>query len=266
MIPGWPYSVIAALEPGRTSWTLPLDAVRPGPADDATAVTAAQVRQVAERIIAAGHWRDGDPDILVVFDAGYDLTRLAWLLAGLPVEVLGRLRSDRVMYFPAPPRLPGTNGRPLRHGAAFKLAGERSWPAPAVATVTQTTRDGTARAAAWGRLHQQLASRAGWEDHDGELRPRWSRSARRSCSRCRGSSKSSSPGPASGPGTLAASGCSRPPRPPRSATAGQARARDSGCGRGTRCLAASSQAAPSSCPPPGSPGRPAVGPVRITLA
>ena len=104
MIPGWPYSVIAALEPGRTSWTLPLDAVRLGPADDATAVTAAQVREVATRIIAAGHWRDGDPDILVVFDAGYDLTRLAWLLRDLPAEVTGRLRSDRVMYFPAPPR------------------------------------------------------------------------------------------------------------------------------------------------------------------
>ena len=89
MIPGWPYSVIAALEPGRTSWTLPLDAVRLGPADDATAVTAAQVREVAERIIAAGHWRDGDPDILVVFDAGYDLTRLAWLLAGLPAGCSG---------------------------------------------------------------------------------------------------------------------------------------------------------------------------------
>jgi hypothetical protein len=120
-------------------------------------------------IIAAGHWRDGDPDILVVFDAGYDLTRLAWLLRDLPVEVPGRLRSDRVMYFPAPPRLPGTNGRPLRHGAAFKLADERSWPAPAAATVTQTTRYGTARAAAWGRLHQQLAARAGREDHHGEL-------------------------------------------------------------------------------------------------
>jgi DDE superfamily endonuclease len=105
----------------------------------------------------------------VVFDAGYDLTRLAWLLAGLPVEVPGRLRSDRVMYFPAPPRLPGANGRPARHGGAFKLAGKRSWPAPAGATVTQTTRHGTARAAAWGRLHQQLASRAGWEDHHGEL-------------------------------------------------------------------------------------------------
>ncbi len=32
LIPGWPYSLVVALEPGRTSWTLPLDAVRLGPA------------------------------------------------------------------------------------------------------------------------------------------------------------------------------------------------------------------------------------------
>ena len=84
MIPGWPYSFVVALEPGRTSWTLPLDAVRLGPADDATEVTAAQVRDVVARLIAAGHWRPGDPDIIVVLDSGYDLTRLAWLLDGLP--------------------------------------------------------------------------------------------------------------------------------------------------------------------------------------
>ena len=53
MIPGWPYSMVVALEPGRTSWTLPLDAVRLGPADDATEVTAAQVREVAASLIAA---------------------------------------------------------------------------------------------------------------------------------------------------------------------------------------------------------------------
>ena len=112
LIPGWPYSFVAALEPGRTSWTLPLDAVRLGPADDVTEVTATQVREVVTAIIAAGHRRDGDPDILVVFDAGYDLTRLAWLLRDLPAGVLGRLRSDRVMYFPAPPRLPAVTGCP----------------------------------------------------------------------------------------------------------------------------------------------------------
>jgi hypothetical protein len=29
---------------------------------------------------------------------------------------------------------PGTNGRPLRHGAALKLADQGTWPVPAVAT------------------------------------------------------------------------------------------------------------------------------------
>ena len=31
LIPGWPYSVVAALEPGRTSWTLPLERGPAGP-------------------------------------------------------------------------------------------------------------------------------------------------------------------------------------------------------------------------------------------
>jgi hypothetical protein len=70
MIPGWPCSVVAALEPGRTSWTAVLDAVRLGPADDETGVTAAQVADVVTRLIEAGRHKEGDPDILVVFDAG----------------------------------------------------------------------------------------------------------------------------------------------------------------------------------------------------
>lgn len=90
MIPGWPYSFVAALEPGRTSWTATLDAQRLGPADDVTEVTAVQVREVVERMMAAGQWKPDDPDILVVFDAGYDITRLAFLLTDLPVELLGR--------------------------------------------------------------------------------------------------------------------------------------------------------------------------------
>ena len=64
MIPGWPYSVIAALEPGRTSWTAVLDAVRLGPDDDETAVTAAQVREVdhpADRRRALARGRPGHP-------------------------------------------------------------------------------------------------------------------------------------------------------------------------------------------------------------
>ena len=96
MIPGWPYSLVAALETGRTSWTAILDAQRLGPGDDLTEATAAQLRDLVTRLRDAGQHRDADPDILVVFDAGYDTTRLAHLLADLPVELLGRVRSDRV--------------------------------------------------------------------------------------------------------------------------------------------------------------------------
>jgi DDE superfamily endonuclease len=169
MIPGWPYSVVAALEPGRTSWTLPLDAVRLGPDDDETEVTAAQVRDVVTRLAGAGHWRQGDPAILVVFDAGYDVTRLAWLLADLPVELAGRLRSDRVMHLPAPPRRPGTNGRPRKHGRELALSDPAACPDPQITTSTMTSRYGTATAAAWDRAHPRLTHRAAWLNHDGDL-------------------------------------------------------------------------------------------------
>ena len=102
-------------------------------------------------------------------DAGYDITRLAFVLADLPVVLLGRLRSDRVLRLPAPPRLPGTNGRPPRHGGEFALAQPQSWPAPQHITSTKTTRYGTARASSWDRLHPRLTHRSVWRDHDGPL-------------------------------------------------------------------------------------------------
>jgi hypothetical protein len=169
MIPGWPYSVIAALEPGRTSWTAVLDAVRLGPDDDVAEVTAAQVRDVITRLIAAGHWYEGDPPILVIFDAGYDVTRLSFLLGDLPAELLGRLRSDRVMQLAAPPRRPGAMGRPRKHGGELALADPATWPVPQITTSTSTTRYGMATAAAWDRVHPRLTHRAAWLDHDGDL-------------------------------------------------------------------------------------------------
>ena len=85
------------------------------------------------------------------------------------MELLGRLRSDRVLYFPAPPRAPGATGRPSRHGRELKLADPKTWPDPPVTPVTETTRYGTAAAQSWDRLHPRLTSRAAWEHHDGQL-------------------------------------------------------------------------------------------------
>jgi hypothetical protein len=168
MIPGWPYSVVAALQSGRSSWTAVLDAVRLGPADDATAVTAAQLREVVDRLRGAGHWRPGDPTIWVVLDSGYDVCRLAFLLADLPVMLIGRLRSDRVLARPVEPRC-GARGRPRRHGPLLFLADPATWPGPEHTSSTQTTRYGTAQASAWHRCHPRLEHRGPWRDHPGQL-------------------------------------------------------------------------------------------------
>lgn len=169
LIPGWAYSVVAALEPGRTSWTAPLDACRLGPADDAAMVTAVQLRRVIERLVTAGARQPGDADILIVVDAGYDVARLAYELADLPVVLLGRQRSNRV--FAHPPQAPPPNraGRPGKHGAEFRFRDRGGHAQPSASTSTATDRYGTVTATAWDRLHPPLERRGAWQDHDGDL-------------------------------------------------------------------------------------------------
>jgi len=165
VIPGWAYSFVAALGPGASSWTLLLDAVRLGPGDDDCAVTAAQLREVVTRLAAAGHWKDGDPDIIIAMDAGYNVTRLAWLLADLPVVLAARVRSDRVFYRPAPPKAPGVSGRRPRHGAPVKCGDPATWDGAAVEQQGEQARQGPVQAVAWNRVHQMVHRHtAGFED------------------------------------------------------------------------------------------------------
>jgi hypothetical protein len=50
-----------------------------------------------------------------------------WLRPGAATSP-GRLRSDRVMQLPAPPRQPHTRGRPRKHGGELALADPATWP------------------------------------------------------------------------------------------------------------------------------------------
>ena len=108
-----------------------------------TEVTAAQLREVAGRLAQAGDWRPGDPDIIVVLDAGYDVIRLAWLLADLPVVLCARLRSTRVFCRVPAPKPPGMGGPPREHGPRLRLATRR--PGPARRSPPRRARRGTAR-------------------------------------------------------------------------------------------------------------------------
>ena len=64
-------------------------------------------------------------------DSGYDVTYLSHALADLPVVLLGRLRSDRVMLRdPGPARSAPRGGRPRRHGGVLAFAKPETWHEP----------------------------------------------------------------------------------------------------------------------------------------
>jgi hypothetical protein len=167
MIPGWPFLFVAALSPGASSWAQVVDAQRLGPDDDLTTITFRRVHAVVKRLVKCGAWQAGDPNVLVVLDAGFEVCRLAWLLKGEPVTLVARVRSDRVFYAPAPPA--HGRGRPGKHGPALKCADPATWPVPEHTTTNDTTRYGTARAVAFEAMHPKVSRQGGWADHEGEL-------------------------------------------------------------------------------------------------
>ncbi|ADJ47429.1 hypothetical protein AMES_5604 [Amycolatopsis mediterranei S699] len=159
----------------RSSCTAPLDVVRLAPGDDVATVTAAQVRGVVNRLIVGGHRQSGDPDILLVAGAGYVGPRASHVLADLPIVVLVRMRSDRVLRRPAPPHPPGTMGRPRRHGGEFAFGDPSTWAEPEVAGRTKTRLYGPAHARAWDpagtstvQTDSRSLHRAGTEARDEE--------------------------------------------------------------------------------------------------
>jgi hypothetical protein len=126
---------------------------------------------VTERLAAAGVTA-GRRATVFAFDAGYDLSRIAWLAAqdSLGVQILGRVRSDRVFYGPAPAGPGGKlGGRPPRHGARFAAAQPDTLPGPDQRLEAVSPRYGTVEISAWHGLHQKLTKQAGWRGYPGQL-------------------------------------------------------------------------------------------------
>ena len=101
-----------------------------------------------------GRWEAGDRDILIVLDAGYDAPRMAHLLEGLPVEVLGRMRKPVPVPWTSPPQ----GGRPPKHGKECRFAKPDTRGELNVATAQVTDRHATVRAMA-------LGPHPSWSDH-----------------------------------------------------------------------------------------------------
>ena len=67
-------------------------------------------------VVQARRWLP-QREIVVVGDSGFAALELLAALAHHKVTSITRLRLDAALYDPAPPRLPGTNGRPRTKGA-----------------------------------------------------------------------------------------------------------------------------------------------------
>jgi hypothetical protein len=159
-IAGWAFQWLAQLSFAPDSWTAPQDQVRVGAGDDATRQAALQVMAHSERLRAAGE--AGIP--LYVLDAGYDEAPLTWDLRHRldRVQVLVRLRNDRVLYRDPPARIPGKAGRPRIHGSGtdrFECKNPATWGAPDQELALRDDKYGQVSVRSWSGLHPKLFCR-----------------------------------------------------------------------------------------------------------
>ncbi len=99
-----------------------------------------------------------------MLDAGYDEAPLTWdLREDLDrVQILVRLRNDRVLYRDPPPRQPGKAGRPRRHGSGtdrFECKNPASWGPADRELSLRDERYGQVSVMSWSGLHPKLFCR-----------------------------------------------------------------------------------------------------------
>ncbi len=162
IVAGWSYQWISQLDFTPNSWCAPADVLRIPPTANTTNATIDQVRHLVDLL------NDPTPPILV-FDAGYDPIAISHELADCPVEILVRIRDDRV-FFRRPPAKPDrpahTGGRPPRHGTRHKCSDPTTWAEPDQTRTTTDTRYGNITIDAWSQLHPRLGHRGHWTDHE----------------------------------------------------------------------------------------------------
>jgi hypothetical protein len=89
----------------------------------------------------------------VLFDAGYDAGGFTHALAGTPVSLLIRLRSNRHFWFAPVRPTAHPRGRPKRHGARLVCTDPATWPAPSAELRVTDPAYGQVTVRAWAGLH-----------------------------------------------------------------------------------------------------------------
>jgi hypothetical protein len=166
---GWWFQWLAATSGEHSSWAPPVDLARIGPADSHHTVAVTQIKALLDRLAAdpSGGGRSRVP--IVCMDGDYSAAWIGRQLAGLPVELLIRIRSDSVLLTDPPPRTAGARGRPPVHGPAMKLPDTASWPEPDEIRIVPARpdlgRDHELSVLAWHGLHPRHSKKLAEPGH-----------------------------------------------------------------------------------------------------
>jgi hypothetical protein len=145
MKPGQGLSVLAE-RVGEGSWTLPLEIAWMPPETGPTTYGAEQIKA----FVAAHGW---GPDYVLDVDSQYTVRPFLEPVTRAGVNVLGRVRNNRVFYLPVAEY--GGWGRPAQLGAKFKLNDAATHPAADVTDKWDLPTGGRIEAHAWQDVRQK---------------------------------------------------------------------------------------------------------------
>ena len=143
---GYPYSELAWVVQGRSSWALPVDIERISSQGNAVKVGVAQVKQLCQM---------RDRFDIITCDGSYGNHRFLRPLRGQPCGLLVRLRRDRVLYGEPPPY--SGRGRPNVHGKRFAFKEPESWGEAKQHLEFQDPKWGKVDIQYWSNLHARQA-------------------------------------------------------------------------------------------------------------
>jgi hypothetical protein len=146
---GYPYSLLEWCAEAHSSWSLPIDARRVPSTQTAQEVGAEQIQALAQARTAFSEALD-----IIAADGKYGNAGFLRSVQGLRCGILARLRCDRVLYTPPPPKS-GKKGRPRVHGDRFAFKEPDTWGSPDATIELEDAYWGHVRLECWQGLHEK---------------------------------------------------------------------------------------------------------------
>jgi len=147
---GYPYSSLDWVKEAHTSWVLPVDERRVSSDQTAQEVGTDQIEDLSQARAAYPETLD-----IVACDGKYGNAGFLRSVKGKRCGIVARLRCDRVLYSPPPPRAPNKRGRNKVHGQRFAFKEPDTWGDPDEVSDLDDPYWGQVRLARWNNRHEK---------------------------------------------------------------------------------------------------------------